>query len=65
MLEKSDKYGWKAELSQLDIAIVEKNSDKVLALIEIEETNDNPKTFMGDLFGVFLGDHIRFQGERE
>lgn len=60
-----DKYGREAELSQLDIAIVEKSSDKVLALIEIEETNDTPKTFMGDLFGVLLGDHISFRGERE
>ena len=60
-----DKYSRESELSQLDIAIVEKGSDKVLALIEIEETNDTPKTFMGDLFGVFLGDHISFRGERE
>jgi hypothetical protein len=60
-----DKYGREAELSQLDIAIVEKGSDKVLALIEIEETSDTPKTFMGDLLGVFLGDHFSFRGERE
>lgn len=60
-----DKYGRESELSQIDIAIVEKGSDKVLALMEIEETNDAPKTFMGDLLGVFLGDHISFRGERE
>jgi hypothetical protein len=60
-----NKYGREAELSQIDIAIVEKGSDKVLALIEIEETNDTPKTFMGDLLGIFLGDHISFRGERE
>jgi hypothetical protein len=60
-----DKYGREAELSQLDIAIVEKGSDKALALIEIEEADDTPKTFMGDLLGVFLGDHIRFRGERD
>ncbi len=59
-----DKYSRESELSQLDIAIVEKGSDKALALIEIEETNDIPKTFMGDLFGVVLGDHISFRGER-
>jgi hypothetical protein len=59
-----DKYGRESELSQLDIAIVEKGSDKALALIEIEETNDTPKTFMGDLFGVLLGDHISFREER-
>ena len=60
-----DEYGRETELSQLDIAVVEKGSGKVLALIEIEETNDTPKTFMGDLFGVFLGDHVSFRGERK
>jgi hypothetical protein len=34
-------------------------------LIEVEETNDTPKTFIGDLFSVLLGDHISFRGERE
>src|SRR5271157_4911215 len=58
-----DKYGRESELSQLDIAIIEKGSDKALALIEIEETNDTPKTFTGDLFGVLLGDYISFRGE--
>jgi hypothetical protein len=59
-----DKYNRESELSQLDIAIIEKGSDKALALIEIEETNDTPKTFMGDVLGVLLGDHISFRGER-
>lgn len=60
-----DKYNRESELSQLDIAIIEKGSDKALALIEIEETNDTPKTFMGDVLGVLLGDHISFRGERK
>ena len=60
-----DRYGRDVELNQLDIAIVEKSSDKVFAIIEIEETNDNPKAFLGDLLGVLLGDHISFRGERE
>jgi hypothetical protein len=60
-----DKHIRESELSQLDVAIVEKGSDKVLALIEIEETNDTPKTFLGDLFGVLLGDHISFREERK
>jgi hypothetical protein len=59
-----DQYNRESELSQLDIAIVKKDSDKAIALVEIEETNDTPKTFMGDLFGVFLGDHISFREER-
>ena len=60
-----DTYNRESELSQLDIAILKKGSNQTLALIEIEETNDNPKGHMGDLFGVLLGDHIRFRGERE
>ncbi len=60
-----DKHNRESELSQLDIAIIEKGSDKAFALIEIEETNDTPKTFMGDVLGVLLGDHISFRGERK
>jgi hypothetical protein len=60
-----EKYSRETELSQLDIAIVEKGSDRALALMEIEETNDTPKTFLGALFGVLLGDHISFRGERK
>ena len=49
------------ELSQLDLAIVEQSSDKVIALIEIEETNDRPKTLLGDVFSVLIGDQINFR----
>jgi hypothetical protein len=59
-----DKYNRESELSQLDIAIIEKGSDKALALIEIEETSDSPKTFLGNVLGVLLGDRISFRGER-
>ena len=59
-----DQYNREAELSQLDIAIVKKNSDDIFALIEIEETSDKPKTFLGDVFGVLMGEHIKFGGKR-
>ncbi|MFZ6030094.1 MAG: hypothetical protein ACOYYS_20455 [Chloroflexota bacterium] len=59
------KYQRGAELSQLDIAIVEKNSGKIFALIEIEETTDNPKKILSDVLGTLLGEHIRFAGNRE
>jgi hypothetical protein len=59
-----DRYSRDSELSQLDVAIVPKGSDQALALINVEETNDTPKAFLGDLFGVLLGDHISFRGER-
>ena len=49
------------ELSQLDLAIVELTSNKVLALIEIEETNDTPKTLLGDVFCTLVGDQINFR----
>jgi hypothetical protein len=60
-----DTQGRDMELSQPDIAIVEKGSNQVFALLEIEEANDDPKTLIGDLFGILLGDHISFRGERE
>ena len=59
-----DRYSRDAELSQLDVAIVLKGSDQALALIALEETSDTPKALLGDLFGVLLGDHISFRGER-
>jgi hypothetical protein len=49
------------ELSQLDLAIVEQSSNHTIALVEIEETNDTPKTLMGDVFCALMGDHINFR----
>ena len=54
----------KSELSHLDIAIVERSSEKVCALIEIEETSARPKTLLGDAFGTLLAEHISFKGKR-
>jgi hypothetical protein len=48
-------------LSQLDIAVVERSSNRVLALVEIEETTDRPKTLLGDIFGVLFGEHVSFK----
>ncbi len=61
-LEK--EYGKQDELSQLDIAIVEQSSGKTLVLVEIEETSDRPKTFLGDIFGVLFGNYIFFKREK-
>jgi hypothetical protein len=49
------------ELSQIDMAVIEHGSDRAIALIEVEETNDKPKTFLGDVFSILLGDHINFR----
>jgi hypothetical protein len=56
-----EDYVREAELSQIDIAIVEKSSTKAFALIEIEETTGKPKTFLGDIFGVLFGEYICFK----
>jgi hypothetical protein len=57
-------YDRSTQLSHVDIAIVEKTNDNVFALIEIEETTDKPKTILGDIFGVLMGEHISFGKER-
>jgi hypothetical protein len=60
-----EKYLRRDELSQMDIAIVGKDSGKALVLIEIEETNDSPKALLGDAFGVLMGDYIFFHRKQE
>jgi hypothetical protein len=52
-------------LSQLDIAVYEINSKNVVALIEIEETEDKPKTLLGDVFATLLGKKFTFPGKRK
>jgi hypothetical protein len=46
------------ELGHLDIAIVKKETNDAVALIEIEETNDKPKTVFSDVFGTLMGNFI-------
>jgi hypothetical protein len=60
----SEKFGRGDELSQLDMAIVEKESGNAIVLVEIEETNDRPKNFLGDIFGVLLGNYVSFKGKK-
>ena len=38
--------GKKIFLTHLDIALVSRNSNRIIALIEIEETSDNPKLLL-------------------
>lgn len=49
-------------LSQIDIAIVDKGSEKsskrAIALIEIEEKKGNPKSLLGNVFGALMGEYI-------
>ena len=55
------KYGKKDGLSQLDIAVVERSSNRVLVLVEVEESTDRPKTMIGDIFGVLFGEYLSFK----
>ncbi len=46
------------QLAHLDLAVVHDKSLRVVALIEIEDTTDNPKTLLGDLMATLLGSGI-------
>lgn len=54
-----------AQLGFLDIAVVSKKSEKAIVLVEIEETMDQPKVLLGDIFATLLGDGVKFQGKRD
>ena len=51
------------QLAQLDIAVVDPAMFKVLALIEIEDTTNNPKTLIGDVMATLLGDGLALDSE--
>jgi hypothetical protein len=57
-------FGRGDQLAQLDIAVVRRDTNEVLALIEVEESVATPKLLLGDLLATLLGDQITFQGER-
>ena len=48
------------QLSHVDIALIEKSSGRVFALIEVEEMTDKPKVLLGDVFGILMGEHLSF-----
>jgi len=45
-------------LSEIDIAIIEKKSNKAILLIEIEESGDNPKKIIGAAMATLLADGL-------
>ena len=59
------EYKRDARLAFLDIAVVSRDSDRVFALIEIEESTSKPKVLLGDVLATLLGDKITFQGKRD
>lgn len=59
------KYESHAQLAFLDIAVVSKDSNRALLLVEIEERNAPPKKLIADALTTLVGDHIMFQGRRD
>jgi hypothetical protein len=55
------EYNRDSRLALLDIAVI--SDTKALALVEIEESSDEPKTLIGDVFATLLGDHISYRGQ--
>jgi hypothetical protein len=41
------------------------NKNKVIALIEIEETTDTPKTLIGDVFTTLMGNSVHLPGRNK
>ncbi len=52
-------------LAFLDIAVVSRDSEKALVLVEIEEAIATPKKLMADLLTTLIADHVTFQSKRE
>ena len=50
-------------LSMPDIAVVEQRTGSVRVLVELEETKDQPKTLLGDAFGLLMGEHVACRRE--
>jgi hypothetical protein len=49
------------QLSYLDIAIVKKNTNEAIVLVEIEATANRPKTIIADIFAFLMGERLAFQ----
>ena len=58
-------YRRDAWLAFLDIAVVSRDSEKALVLVEIEEAIATPKKLMADVLTTLIADHVTFQSKRE
>ena len=58
-------YRRDAWLAFLDIAVVSRDSENALVLVEIEEAIATPKKLMADVLTTLIGDHVTFQSKRE
>jgi hypothetical protein len=61
LLLNNDKF---ADLSELDIVIVDISKKQIFGLIEIEETTNKPKVLFGDAFAVLFGEMICIPGDQ-
>lgn len=61
----TENYKRGDELAHLDIAIVNQATYEVVALVEVEETTDKPKTLLSDLFGTLMGNFISLPNGRK
>jgi hypothetical protein len=59
-----EKLSRENEISQIDIAIIKRDTNKIIALVEIEETTDNPKKLIGDIFTILMGCSIHLPGRK-
>jgi hypothetical protein len=51
-------YGTSTSLAFVDIAVINKDTNRVLVLCEVEEEGANPKRIIGDCFNIFLSDSV-------
>lgn len=52
------EYSSATRLGQLDIAVVERETDRALVLFEIEETSAGPKQLLGDIFATLFSERL-------
>ena len=54
-----------SQLAWPDIAVVDRDTKKVILLSEIEEDKPQPKLVIGDTLANLLGDHLTFASDRK
>ena len=51
-------YSKETTLSNVDIVVLDEKKDKVLLLVEIEESGNNPKKVLGDIGAILISDGL-------
>lgn len=52
-------------LAWMDIVIADPQTKDVYQIIEVEDTSSRPKTILGDIMAVLLGDGLSFAGKND